>query len=239
MDLDQIISVINPVRLRGPVHGPVCGVSIDTRKPIGDNHIFWALKGPHFNGGDFALEAIKLGAKVVVVDRPDLIEKKLPQEITILETHDTLAALQKLASFYRNQFDIPVIGITGSNGKTLVKEMLAAILCLDRKTYRSPLSYNTQIGAALALLGIRREHEIAIIEAGISLPGEMERLERMIRPDHGVLTVISKAHIGGLQSLENTLEQKVKLFANFTADSFLALNADDRLSMGYTAGGYR
>ena len=235
MDLDQIINVINPVRLRGPAHGPVCGVSIDTRKPIGDSHIFWALKGPHFNGGDFALEAIKLGAKVVVADRSDLFEKKLPQEITILETHDTLAALQKLASYYRNQFDIPVIGITGSNGKTLVKEMLAAILCLDRKTYRSPLSYNTQIGAALALLGIRREHEIAIIEAGISLPGEMERLERMIRPDHGVLTVISKAHIGGLQSLENTLEQKVKLFANFTADSFLALNADDRLSMGYAA----
>ncbi|MFH0960498.1 MAG: alanine racemase [Pseudomonadota bacterium] len=235
MDLSQVIKIINPLRLRGPAHGPVCGVSIDTRKPIGDNHIYWALKGPHFNGGDFALDAIKAGAKVVVADRPDLFYKELPHEVTVLETHDTLGALQKLASYYRNQFDIPILGITGSNGKTLVKEMLAAILCLDRKTYRSPLSYNTQIGAALALLGIRREHEIAIIEAGISLPGEMDRLERMIRPDHGILTVITKAHIGGLRSLENTLAQKARLFKNFSADSFLVLNADDYLSMGYAA----
>ncbi|MGC8603983.1 MAG: alanine racemase, partial [Desulfomonilaceae bacterium] len=110
-----------------------------------------------------------------------------------------------------------------------------AILCLDRKTYRSPLSYNTQIGAALALLGIRPEHEIAIIEAGISLPGEMARLERMIKPDHGLLTVISKAHIGGLGSLENTLEQKVELFKNLKSDSFLVLNADDDLSMSYSS----
>ena len=122
-------------------------------------------------------------------------------------------------------------GITGSNGKTLVKEMLASILCLDRRTYRSPLSYNTQIGAALGLLGMRREHEIAIIEAGISLPGEMERLERMIRPDHGILTVISKAHIGGFGTLGETLEQKRQLFKNLGPSSFLALNADDEISM--------
>ena len=113
--------------------------------------------------------------------------------------------------------------------------MLAAILCLDRKTYRSPLSYNTQVGAALALLGIRPEHEIAIIEAGISLPGEMDKLEHMIRPDHGILTVISKAHIGGLGSLENTLEQKIELFKNMRGDSFLVLNADDPLSMSYAS----
>ena len=128
-----------------------------------------------------------------------------------------------------------MIGITGSNGKTLVKEMLASILCLERKTYRSPLSYNTQVGAALGLLGMRPEHEVAIIEAGISLPGEMERLERMIRPDDGILTVVSKAHIGGLGSLEKTLEEKGRLFSNLHEDSFLLLNADDPLSMSLSA----
>lgn len=235
MDWAEVIQIVNPVRVRGPVKGSVSGVSIDTRKPIGDDHIFWALKGPHFNGADFALDAIKAGAKFVVLDRHELFEKELPLDVSLLETRDTLAALQKLAAHHRNQFDIPVIGITGSNGKTLVKEMLAAIMCLDRKTYRSPLSYNTQIGAALALLGIRREHEVAIIEAGISLPGEMEKLERMIRPNHGILTIISKAHIGGLGSLENTLEQKARLFRNFNGKSFLILNADDPLSMGYSA----
>ena len=87
------------------------------------------------------------------------------------------------------------------------------------------------MGAALSLLGLRPEHEVAIIEAGISLPDEMDRLEGMIRPDHGILTIISKAHIGGLGSLENTLEEKRRLFSNLREDSFLVLNADDPLSM--------
>jgi UDP-N-acetylmuramyl pentapeptide synthase len=205
MNLDRIIEIIEPIRVKGPQSGVISGVSIDTRKPMGDDHIFWAIKGPHFNGADFALDALRSGVRAAVVSRADLLEKQLPSNGTLIQVKDTLEALQKLATFHRRQFDVPVIGISGSNGKTLVKEMLAAILCLDRKTYRSPLSYNTQIGAALALLGIRPEHEIAIIEAGISLPGEMVKLERMIRPDHGILTVISKAHIGGLGSLENTL----------------------------------
>jgi Alr-MurF fusion protein len=233
MDLSQVIQIIEPLRVKGAGSGPISGVSIDTRKPMGANHIFWSIKGPHFSGADFALDALKSGVKAAIVDRPDLFEKPIPLNSTLIEVADTLEALQKLAAFHRAQFDISVIGITGSNGKTLVKEMLAGILCLDRKTYRSPLSYNTQIGAALALLGIRPEHEVAIIEAGISLPGEMEKLERMIKPDHGLLTVISKAHIGGLGSLENTLEQKIQLFKNLTSDSFLILNADDPLSMAY------
>lgn len=235
MDLSRIIEIIKPTRVKGPSSGPISGISIDTRKPMGDNHIFWSIKGPHFNGADFALDALNAGVRAAVVSRQDLFEKELPKNTTLIEIPETLDALQKLAAFHRRQFDIPVIGITGSNGKTLVKEMLASILCLDRKTYRSPLSYNTQIGAALALLGIRPEHEIAIIEAGISLPGEMDRLERMIKPDHGILTLISKAHIGGLGSLENTLEQKIKLFKNLKQDSFLVLNADDSLSMSYSA----
>jgi UDP-N-acetylmuramyl pentapeptide synthase len=156
----------------------------------------------------------------------------MPENSTLIQVADTLNALQDVAASYRGRFSCPLVGITGSNGKTLVKEMLASILCLERKTYRSPLSYNTQVGAALGLLGMRPEHEVALIEAGISLPGEMDRLERMIRPDHGILTVISKAHIGGLGSVENTLEQKQRLFKNLKKDSFLLLNADDPLSMG-------
>ncbi len=233
MNLDRIIEIIEPIRVKGPQSGAVSGISIDTRKPMGDNHVFWAIRGPHFNGADFALDALRAGVRAAVVSRADVFEKELPPNRTLIQVGNTLEALQRLAAFHRSQFDIPVIGISGSNGKTLVKEMLAAILCLDRKTYRSPLSYNTQVGAALALLGIRPEHEIAIIEAGISLPGEMEKLEHMIRPDHGILTVISKAHIGGLRSLENTLEQKIELFKNMRRDSFLVLNADDPLSMSY------
>ena len=231
LDLAEVIRIIEPYAIKGPQQGPVSGVSIDTRKPIGENRIFWALKGSHFNGNDFARLALELGAKAAVVEREELLAGDLPAGATMMVCGDTLQALQTLATRYRSRFTIPVIGITGSNGKTLVKEMLASILCQERRIYRSPLSYNTQIGAALALLGLRPEHEIAIIEAGISLPGEMERLQKMIRPDHGILTVISKAHIGGLGSLENTLEEKQKLFAELDENSFLVLNADDPLSM--------
>ncbi len=231
MDLSSVIDIIKPIRVKGPAKGVISGISIDTRKPMGAQNIYWSIAGLHFNGNEFALDALRSGVRAAVVSDPRVFDQDIPDGKTIIETTDSLAALQKLAQTYRQSFSIPVIGITGSNGKTLVKEMLASILCLDRRTYRSPLSYNTQIGAALGLLGMRREHEIAIIEAGISLPGEMERLERMIRPDHGILTVISKAHIGGFGTLGETLEQKRQLFKNLGPSSFLALNADDEISM--------
>lgn len=231
MDLSEVIDVIRPSHVRGPGCGPVSGVAIDTRKPMGEDFIFWALRGEHFNGNDFVEEALNSGVKAVVTSREDLFDGPLSGAATLIQVPDTLVALQNLAGWYRRRFDCPVIGITGSNGKTLVKEMLASILCLERKTYRSPLSYNTQVGAALGLLGMRPEHTIALIEAGISLPGEMDRLEEMIRPEHGILTVISKAHIGGLGSLEQTLEEKRRLFKHLTSESFLVLNADDPLSM--------
>jgi Alr-MurF fusion protein len=231
LDLRQLIEVLGPVRVKGPETGALSGISIDTRKPIGEDYIFWAIQGRHFNGNDFVEQALTSGVKAAVVSREDLLDKPLPDGATLLFVPDTLEALQNLAAAYRRRFRFPIIGVTGSNGKTLLKEMLASIFCLERNAYRSPLSYNTQVGAALGLLGMRPEHEVAIIEAGISRPGEMERLERMIRPDHGILTVISKAHIGGLGSLENSLEEKQRLFENLNSDSFLVINANDPLSM--------
>jgi len=231
VDLSEVIEILKPARVSGPGTGRVSGVAIDTRKPMGEDHVFWAIRGRHFNGNDYAEEAVRNGARGVVVNRDDLVGSSLAAGKTVIQVPDTLAALQTFAGTYRSRFSLPVVGITGSNGKTLVKEMLASILCLERRIYRSPLSYNTQVGAALALLGMRPEHELAIIEAGISLPGEMDSLERMIKPDHGILTVISKAHIGGLGSLETTLEEKQALFKELRPDSFLLLNADDPFSM--------
>lgn len=231
LDLSDVIAILKPDRVSGPTTGLLSGISIDTRKPVGEDYLFWAIKGRHFNGNDFVEQALAAGVKGAVVSRPELMERPLPDGTTLILVPDTLVALQQLAAAYRRKFACPVVGVTGSNGKTLVKEMLASILCLERNTYRSPLSYNTQVGAALGLLGMRSEHEVAIIEAGISRPDEMERLETMIRPDHGILTIISKAHIGGLGSLENALQEKQKLFANLADGSFLVMNADDPLSM--------
>ncbi len=230
LDLQTVIHVIEPTRISGPGKGPISGISIDSRKPISDDCLFWAIKGEHFNGNDFVPEAVELGIKAAVVSKPEIFNQCQSEHLTLIQVDDTIEALQKLASNYRRQFTCPIIGITGSNGKTLVKEMLASILCLEMKTYRSPLSYNTQVGAALGLLGLRPEHDIAIIEAGISLPGEMDRLERMIAPNHGILTTISKAHIGGLGSLEQTLEEKSKLFQHLNKSSVLFINNDDPYS---------
>ena len=111
MNLDQIIEIIEPIRVKGPQSGAISGISIDTRKPMGDNHVFWAIRGPHFNGADFALDALRSGVRAAVVSRADVFEKQLPPNRTLIQVRDTLEALQRLAAFHRSQFDIPVIGI--------------------------------------------------------------------------------------------------------------------------------
>ncbi|MEW6350810.1 MAG: alanine racemase [Thermodesulfobacteriota bacterium] len=231
LDLGELVRIVEPIRVKGTARGPLSGICIDTRKPMGEEDVFWAIEGRHFNGNDFAEDAIRAGVRAAVVSRDDLFDLPFSHETTLIQVPNTLDALQELAGVFRSRFRVPVVGITGSNGKTLVKEMLAGILCREMRTYRSPLSYNTQVGAALSILGMRADHQIGLIEAGISLPGEMERLQRMIRPDHGILTVISKAHIGGLGTLERTLQEKSRLFETLGKDSFVVINADDPLSM--------
>ncbi len=132
--------------------------------------------------------------------------------VTYILVHNTLEALQKLATYHRNQFDIPVLAITGSNGKTIVKEWLYRLLSSVKNVYRSPGSYNSQVGVPLSLCGINEEHELAIIEAGISQPGEMDTLEAMIRPTAGIFTRLGPAHQAGFSSLEEKALEKLRLF---------------------------
>ena len=125
---------------------------------------------------------------------------------------DTLAALQTLAAFHRNQFNIPVIGITGSNGKTIIKEWLFQLMNPDRRIIRSPKSYNSQIGVPLSVMEISNDHDLAIFEAGISEPGEMKHLETIIRPTLGVFTNIGHAHDENFQTPEQKAAEKLELF---------------------------
>ena len=133
---------------------------------------------------------------------------------TFLEVNDTLVALQQLAAFHRNQFDIPVIGITGSNGKTTVKEWLYQFLHGQYNIVRSPRSYNSQIGVPLSVWQINESHTLGIFEAGISQQGEMARLERIIRPTIGVLTNIGEAHSEGFNDDDHKFREKLVLFKN-------------------------
>ena len=166
-------------------------------------------------------DAIRAGARAAVVSRADLFDIVENPQATLIQVSNTLEGFRIWLRRFGRDFVFPWGDHRKQRQETLVKEMLAGILCRELRTYRSPLSYNTQVGAALSILGMRPDHQVALIEAGISLPGEMDRLRRMIRPDHGILTVISKAHIGGLGSIEETLREKSHLFKGLGHDGFL------------------
>ncbi len=125
---------------------------------------------------------------------------------------NTLVALQKFAGYYRSLFDFPVIGLTGSNGKTIVKEWLNFLLSPDYNVIRSPKSYNSQVGVPLSVIAINEKHNLGIFEAGISTGSEMEKLEKIIKPTIGILTNIGSAHDEGFESLEEKIREKLAAF---------------------------
>ena len=186
---------------------------LDSRKVFAPaSSLFFALRGPRRDGHQFIADLFKRGVMNFVVDRQ--MEIRDYPEANFLKVHDSLEALQLLAAHHRRQFSIPVIGITGSNGKTIVKEWLYQLLHQDYTIVRSPKSYNSQIGVPLSVWQMNKQHTLAIFEAGISRPGEMEKLQKIIQPTIGVLTNIGEAHSEGFSSLQEKETEKRKLFKN-------------------------
>lgn len=212
--LARLAALIGARLVLGSPDLSVDDIALDTRASSkhmdAPRQLFIALRGERFDAHDFLALARQRGWRVALVeDEAAALEAGFEH---ILVVPDTLAALQAIARAHREQLKIPVVGITGSNGKTAVKELLASILSRRMTVYRSPGSYNSQVGVALSLLGIRPEHELAVIEAGISQPGEMAKLEQMIQPEGGALTHVGLAHIASLGSLEITAAEKLTLF---------------------------
>ena len=192
--------------------GEIVELIYDSRKVLhADKGLFFALSGTR-DGHDYIVAAYEKGVRNFVLSRPDFPTTDLP-EANFVWVKDTWDAIRKLAGYHRQQFGGLIIGITGSNGKTVVKEWLYELLSDDKCIYRSPKSYNSQLGVALSLWGLRDQYDIALIEAGISRRGEMENLERMVRPDIGVLTTLGVAHAEGFDCKEEKLHEKLKLFA--------------------------
>lgn len=174
--------------------------------------VFFALKTEHNNGHKYIADAYKKGIRNFIISEEDSIRNLT--EINVILVEDTLTALQRLAAFHRNPFTIPVIGITGSNGKTIVKEWLNHLLEQEHKIVRSPKSFNSQIGVPLSVWQMNEQHTLAIFEAGISCTGEMEHLRKIIRPTIGVLTNIGEAHSKGFLDNAQKLAEKLLLFQN-------------------------
>ena len=189
---------------------------LDSRKIYSPaSSLFFAIKGVRRDGHQFIPELYKRGVRNFVISSET--EVAVYPDANFLLVDDSLVALQQLATYHRQQFTIPVIGITGSNGKTIVKEWLYQLLHEDYNIVRSPKSYNSQIGVPLSVWQMNEQHELAIFEAGISQQSEMNRLERMIRPTIGILTNIGEAHSEGFVDNEHKFREKISLFKNCNA----------------------
>jgi len=199
-------------------------VSTDTRK-IESGSIFFALKGPNFNANAFADEALAKGASLAVIDDPQFERA----EKTIL-VKDTLEALQALAKHHRKQLKIPVIGLTGSNGKTTTKELLNAVLTKKFKTFATAGNLNNHIGVPLSILSIDDSVEMAVIEMGANHVGEIAQLCSIANPTHGFITNIGKAHIGMFGGFENIIRAKTELYQHLIANKGIVfINSTDSI----------
>lgn len=185
-------------------------VAIDSRSLQNSaTTLFFALVGPNNDAHLYIEDLIEKGVQYFVVTH---IPEACQGKANFLIVKDTLLALQQLAAYYRSLFDFPVIGITGSNGKTIVKEWLNFLLSPEYTIIRSPKSYNSQVGVPLSVMGINEQHNFGIFEAGISTTSEMEKLEPIIRPTIGVLTNIGSAHDEGFSSSIEKIKEKLRLF---------------------------
>lgn len=183
------------------------GVETDSRKSI-LNKLFFALKGENFDGNTYALNAIEKGASAAIVDQSEVASEH-PKCFLV---DDVLQTLQALASHHRKQFDIPVIALTGSNGKTTTKELIASVLNSSHRVLASKGNLNNHIGVPLTLLGLTKKHSHALIEMGANHIGEIDFLCHIAHPTHGIITNIGKAHLEGFGSLDGVLEGKTELY---------------------------
>lgn len=196
-------------------------VQTDTRK-LKKGDLFFALKGPNFNGNNFAEKALELGASYSIVD-----EAPAHSNGKIILVNDVLETLQQLAGYHRDQFNIPFIAITGSNGKTTTKELIHQVLCCKYITYTTVGNLNNHIGIPLTLLNIKRDAEIAVIEMGANHLKEIEGYCTYTRPTHGIITNCGKAHLEGFGSEENIKIAKGELYDYLRMHNGVAFAFDD------------
>jgi alanine racemase len=210
ISLKHIIPVLNAQWIGSSSPAEVDTVSIDSRSLQNSSHsLFFALVGPNNDAHVFIADLIEIGVQNFVVT---YIPAECKGKANFIVVENTLEALQQFAAYYRDLFEFPVIGLTGSNGKTIVKEWLNFLLSPDFNVIRSPKSYNSQVGVPLSVLAINEKHNLGIFEAGISTVNEMEKLEAIIKPTIGILTNIGSSHDEGFSNLEQKVKEKQLLF---------------------------
>lgn len=207
----------------GDLAVPVTGISIDSRA-LAVGEAFFAIKGHRLDGHAYLAEAAGRGSACLIVhELPD----ELPPNVPLVLVHDTTKALGRLAAWHRAKFTLPVVAVTGSNGKTTTKDLIAAILATRWNTLKPAGSFNNQWGLPLTLLGLGAEHGAVVVEVGTNQPGEIAALAKVAAPTVGVVTVVAPVHTELLGGIEGVREEKAALVRAVPADGVAVLNADD------------
>lgn len=225
LEIKDILKATGGELLQGPEGGAVKGVSTDTRT-LNEGEIFFALRGPRFDGNAFIAEAARRGASGAVTDKK---MSDMPASLNVIFVEDALGALGDLAQYVRAARRIPLVAIGGSSGKTTTKEMTASILGTSRKVLKTEGNRNNTVGLPLTLFGLNSVHDVAVVELGISEHGEMTRLVEICRPDVAVITNIGSGHLETLGTVEGVMEAKKELFTSLGPEAVRVVNLDDPL----------
>ncbi len=223
----QVAQACQGIILYGDPDATFSGVSTDSRD-IRENDLFVPIKGVSHDGHDFLFPALEAGARGSLVHRD--ITRDIPQHLTnyvLIQVQDTLRSLSNLASAHRKKYPIPLIAVTGSSGKTTVKEMIATALVRSHRPLISQGNFNNLIGLPMTVLNLNLHHTAAVVEAGINTVGEMDDLARAACPDVAVITTIGPVHLEGLGTVKNVAQEKFKLVSALTQKGVAVVPAED------------
>jgi UDP-N-acetylmuramoyl-tripeptide--D-alanyl-D-alanine ligase len=223
----KLVEATGGVLRQGDANHSLASLSTDTRQ-LQPGDCFVALPGEHSDGHTFIADALakEAGALVISDRRPDP-PASAPATVAVIAVLDTLYALGEIARYYRLHHPIPVVGVTGSNGKTSTKEMVAAILGQSYEVLKNKGNFNNLIGAPLTILALQPQHQAAVVEMGINVVGEMARLVEITRPTVGLITNVQPAHLEGLHSLDEILREKGRLWLSLQPHDLAVVNVDD------------
>ncbi|MDP2044442.1 MAG: UDP-N-acetylmuramoyl-tripeptide--D-alanyl-D-alanine ligase, partial [Candidatus Omnitrophota bacterium] len=227
--VNEIVEATGGKLIQGNLRNKLAGISTDSRK-LNNQDAFLALRGNNFDGHDFIFPALKSGAACVIAEKTSGLT--IPKGLALIQVKNTTLALGDIARFQRQKFNLPVIAVTGSNGKTTVKEMIAWILSGDARVLKNEGTKNNQIGLPQTLIRLKKSDDFAVVEIGTNHFGEVVTLAKIALANIGIITNIGQSHLEFLKDLKGVLKEKSALLNNLAKPALAILNADDKLLKG-------
>jgi len=222
----ELVLATGGTLLQGDANSSHKDIVIDSRKAK-PKDIFIAIRGENFDGHDFLKDVLKKKVSCLIISRSQIPDPR-SQQCTIIKVKDTLKALQDIAAYHRSKFSIPIIGVTGSSGKTTTKDMIASVLSQELNTLKNEENLNNEIGVPLTLLRLKPTHQVAVIEMAMQNTGELELLAKIVKPTIAVITNIGEAHIKYLKTRKNIAKAKSEILKYLQIGNYAILPADDK-----------